>query len=63
LPLPGFQEPVERWAFFVDWYDANASLTRTYTLIYYPSSKEVEMVRQERSTLPEKEQPDRLFPD
>eukprot|EP00730_Choanoeca_flexa_P017841 TRINITY_DN8633_c0_g1_i1.p1 TRINITY_DN8633_c0_g1~~TRINITY_DN8633_c0_g1_i1.p1 ORF type:complete len:347 (+),score=78.67 TRINITY_DN8633_c0_g1_i1:78-1118(+) len=36
-------EPTERWAFSVDWYDANASLTRTYTLIYYPKSKEVEM--------------------
>ncbi|GAB1607360.1 nucleoside diphosphate kinase 7-like isoform X1 [Argonauta hians] len=33
----------KRYSFVVDWYDIFASLTRRYTLLYYPKDKSVEM--------------------
>eukprot|EP00049_Salpingoeca_infusionum_P018969 m.359552 g.359552 ORF g.359552 m.359552 type:complete len:343 (+) comp18612_c0_seq1:236-1264(+) len=33
-----------RWAFIAEWYDSRAELTRPYSLLVYPDSKEVEMI-------------------
>ena len=35
----------ERYAFIAEWYDANASLTRRYQFLYFPSDNAIEMVR------------------
>lgn len=34
----------DRFVFLVEWYDAAASLVRTYHLTYYPKDKTIEMV-------------------
>ena len=36
----------ERFAFIVEWLDANSGITWKYQLLYFPETKEVEMVGQ-----------------
>lgn len=35
----------ERFAFLVEWLDGNSGITWKYQLLYFPETKEVEMVR------------------
>ena len=35
----------DRFVFIVEWYDATASLVRTYNLTYFPKDKTIEMVK------------------
>jgi hypothetical protein len=34
----------ERYAFVVEWLDANSGITWKYQLLHFPESKEIEMV-------------------
>ena len=36
----------ERYAFTVEWYDFNASLTRRYQFLYFVADNTIEMVRE-----------------
>ncbi len=33
------------WSFMVEWHDNQAQITRTFSLTYYPASRQLEMVR------------------
>ena len=35
----------ERFAFLVEWLDGNSGITWKYQLLYFPETREVEMVR------------------